>query len=93
MLTAGRQAGKQAARQPGSQAARQPGSQAARQPGSQAARQPGSQAARQPARQPGSQGRSSGFAAYLVAFFQKHPGRPKVQPRPIRQTSVTKFVA
>ena len=34
MLTAGRQAGKQAARQPGSQAARQPGSQ----PGSQAAR-------------------------------------------------------
>ena len=53
MLTAGRQAGKQAARQPGSQAARQPGSQAARQPGSQAARQPGSQAASQAARQPG----------------------------------------
>lgn len=42
----------------------------------------------------GKQGRSRGSAAcFWWRSCKKHPGRPKGQPRAIRQTSVTKFVA
>ena len=56
-------------------------------------RQTRRQARRQGRRQARRQAAAVAPERVLVAFFQKHAGPPKGLPRPIRQISVTKFVA